>query len=79
MPYGYRLYYVALGGCLAAFLWVGHVLAQEAQQVSLSALESQPKSETRQSAPESEGADNGQETKPAPEKFTPALWLCRGL
>ena len=68
-----RLYHIALGGCLAAFLWADPVLAQEGQQVSPPSLESQPESEGRQSASERKGTERGQDKQPAAEQLAPAI------
>jgi hypothetical protein len=65
-----RLLYVALGGCLAALLWVGAGLGQEAKPP---VLDSQP------IAQENRGADKGwargesTESNTPAEKLTPAL------
>lgn len=73
MPTRHRLSYFALGGCLAAFLWTGASLTQEAQKVDPAVLKSQPVPESGQDTGKSRGANKSQQKKAPAENLTPSL------
>lgn len=73
MPSGYGGAYRALGGCLAACILAGAVLAQDVQQATPPVFESQPEAQGRQQPSEDRRADGIQQNQTATESLAAAL------